>query len=135
MSMPVAGKLLSHITGTTLLAQIEAGTAPTILDVRSQREFVDGHVPGALHIPFWTLPTRLSEIPASPLDPVVVYCGHGPRAYVAGATLYASGFRQVVYLKGHMLKWKQAGLRQDVGSGAAETRSSAARRSPESKES
>lgn len=118
MSMPVAGKLLSHITGTTLLAQIEAGTAPTILDVRSQREFAEGHVPGALHIPFWTVLTRISEIPTAPADPVVVYCGHGPRAYLAGAALSVSGFRRVVYLKGHMLKWRQAGLRQDVGSGS-----------------
>jgi rhodanese-related sulfurtransferase len=118
MSMPVAGKLLSHITGTALLAQIEAGTAPTILDVRSRREFADGHVPGALHIPFWALPARTSEIPSSPADPVIVYCGHGPRAYIAGATLCVSGFRRVVYLKGHMLKWRQAGLRQDVGSGS-----------------
>jgi rhodanese-related sulfurtransferase len=111
-------KLMSHITGATLLAQIEAGTAPTILDVRSRREFAQGHVPGALHIPFWTLRNRISEILTSPADPVVVYCGHGPRAYVAGTVLRASGFRRVVYLKGHMLKWKQAGLRQEAGSGS-----------------
>jgi rhodanese-related sulfurtransferase len=115
MSMPVGGALLSHITGTALLAQIEAGTAPTILDVRSEREFAHGHVPGALHIPFWTMLARLSAIPTSPAEPVVVYCGHGPRAYLAGAALGVSGFRRVVYLKGHMLKWRQAGLRQDVG--------------------
>jgi len=116
--MLAAGKLLSHITGTTLLAQIEAGTAPTILDVRSQREFAEGHVPGALHIPFWTVLTRLSTIPTSPAEPVVVYCGHGPRAYVAGAALWVSGFRRVAYLEGHMLKWRQAGLPEDVGSGS-----------------
>ena len=105
----------SHITGTTLLAQIEAGIAPTILDVRSQREFARGHVPGALHIPFWSVLTRMSEVATSPADPVVVYCGHGPRAYFAGAVLRASGFRRVMYLEGHMLKWRQAGLRQEVG--------------------
>ena len=95
------------------MAQIEAGTAPTILDVRSQIEFAHGHVPGALHIPFWSLPTRMSEIPASAADPVVVYCGHGPRAAIAGAVLRAFGFGRVLYLKGHMLKWKQAGFPQE----------------------
>ena len=117
MSMPAAA-LPSTVTGTTLLAQIEAGTAPTILDVRSQREFARGHVPGALHIPFWTLLTRMSEVSTAPEDPIVVYCGHGPRAYVAGAVLRASGFQRVMYLEGHMLKWRQAGLRQEVGGGA-----------------
>ena len=116
MSMPL--ELPSHIRGTTLLAQIEAGIAPTILDVRSQREFERGHVPGALHIPFWALLSRMSEVSTSPADPVVVYCGHGPRAYVAGAVLRATGFRRVTYLEGHMLKWRQAGLCQEVGSGS-----------------
>jgi rhodanese-related sulfurtransferase len=121
ISMLAAGKLPSHIRGTTLLAQIEAGTAPTVIDVRSQREFADGHVPGARHIPFWALLTRMSQISTSPAAPVVVYCGHGPRAYVAGAFLRASGFRRVMYLKGHFLKWRQAGLRQEIGSGSWRT--------------
>ncbi|PYR23480.1 MAG: hypothetical protein DMF94_01260 [Acidobacteria bacterium] len=67
-----------------LLAEIEAGTAPAILDVRSRMEFAHGHVPGALHIPFWTLAARTSEIPVSPDDP------------------------------GHMSGWTRAGLRQEV---------------------
>ena len=98
-----------------LLAEIEAGTAPAILDVRSRMEFAHGHVPGAIHIPFWTLPARTSEIALSPDDPLVVYCGHGPRAWIAGAVLRARGFRRVVYLEGHMSRWTQAGLRQEVG--------------------
>ena len=122
MSNPAAGKPRSHIAAAALLAQIEAGTAPTILDVRSRREFVAGHVPGALHLPFWTLLTRLSEIPSSPADPIVVYCGHGPRAYMAGAILRASGFRRVMYLEGHMLKWMRARLRLDVGSSSRTSR-------------
>jgi len=97
-----------------LLAEIEAGTAPAILDVRSRMEFAHGHVPGALHIPFWTLPARTSEIPVSPDDPLVVYCGHGPRAWIAGAVLRAFGFTRVVYLEGHMSGWTRAGLRQEV---------------------
>jgi hydroxyacylglutathione hydrolase len=114
--------LVARITATTLLGQIETGTAPAILDVRSGREFVAGHVPGAVHIPFWTLLTRMSEIPSSPADPIVVYCGHGPRAYMAGAVLRASGFRRVMYLEGHMLKWRRAGLRLDVGSSSRASR-------------
>ena len=61
---------------------------------------------------------RTSKISTAPAEPVVVYCGHGPRAYAAGAALWLSGFRRVVYLKGHMSKWRQAGLREDVGSGS-----------------
>jgi rhodanese-related sulfurtransferase len=107
-----------HVTGTALLAEIDAGTAPAVLDVRSHSEFVRGHVPGALHVPFWKLPTRASDLRVSPAAPVVVYCGHGPRAYVAGAVLRALGFRRVLYLAGHMSRWKRDGLREETGAGS-----------------
>ena len=101
----------SRITGPALLAQIDAGTPPTILDVRSRWEFMRGHVPTARHIPFWSIAARTSDIPSA--SPVVVYCGHGPRAYVAGAMLRLSGFRRILYLEGHMRQWRQARLREE----------------------
>jgi rhodanese-related sulfurtransferase len=101
------------MTGSDLLARISAGTAPKILDVRSRAEFEAGHVPGALHIPFWQLLSQAPEIPLSLEDPLVVYCGHGPRARMAGAALRRRGFRRVEYLEGHMSRWRRAGLREE----------------------
>jgi rhodanese-related sulfurtransferase len=98
-----------------LLADINAGTAPTILDVRSAREFRRGHVPGARHIPFWLMPFSLAQVPTSRANPVVLYCGHGPRAYMAGAVLRWAGFRDIRYLRGHMRGWKAARLREQAG--------------------
>ena len=43
----------SHVEPSDLLALIESGAAPTIVDVRSRGEFAEGHVPGAIHVPFW----------------------------------------------------------------------------------
>jgi len=105
----------SQITGAALIAQIDAGAAPAIVDVRSRREFTRGHVPGAMHIPFWLMPARIAQIPASRAQRVVLYCGHGPRAFMAGAVLRASGFRRVLYLEGHMRRWRQARLREEAG--------------------
>jgi rhodanese-related sulfurtransferase len=96
-----------------LRAAIDAGAAPTILDVRSRREFARGHVPGAILIPFWLMPARISDVPGSTDSAVVVYCGHGPRAWVARAILRWNGFRDVVLLKGHMSGWKRAGFPQE----------------------
>ena len=103
---------MASISPSALIAQIETGTAPTILDVRSRREFASGHVPGSLHFPFWTLLVRATRIPRTGARPIVVYCGHGPRARIARAVLWLHGFRHVVYLEGHMAKWRQAGLRE-----------------------
>ncbi len=86
---------------------IVSGSRPITLDVRSRREYESGHVPGAVHIPFWKIPT--ATIPASVEDPIVVYCGHGPRASLALALLRRRGFRRVACLRGHMAKWREAG--------------------------
>jgi rhodanese-related sulfurtransferase len=101
------------VTAAALLASIDAGTAPTILDVRSRQEFERGHVPGAIHIPFQSVSRRIGEIPCGHDDPLVVYCGHGPRAWLAARVLRARGFRRVGSLTGHMSGWRRAGLREE----------------------
>jgi len=86
-----------------------AGGALTILDVRSRWEFVRGHVPGAIHIPFWRMKSRVAEIPCTRQDLVVVYCGLGPRAWYAASILRREGFARVWYLEGHMSRWRREG--------------------------
>ena len=102
------------VTAADLLARIDAGAAPAILDVRSRWEFTCGHVPGAVHIPFWKLLNRAPDTAVSPDSPIVVYCGHGPRAWLVGASLRRRGFRSVLYLEGHMSAWRRARLREEV---------------------
>lgn len=101
------------MTPTELLSLIDGGHAPAILDVRSEWEFKRGHVPGAVHIPFWKVGTRLEEVPSKQGEALVVYCGHGPRAWRAGGVLRRHGFKSITYLKGHMHGWRRAGLREE----------------------
>jgi rhodanese-related sulfurtransferase len=98
-----------------LAARIGAGTAPAILDVRSRREYLRGHVPGAIHIPFSQVGSRSSEIPAPRDAQLVVYCGHGPRAWIAGVALRRAGFRSVRYLAGHYARWRRKRLPVETG--------------------
>jgi rhodanese-related sulfurtransferase len=98
----------------TLTARIAAGKAPAILDVRSRREFVRGHVPGAVNVPFWAaLIGRPRGLRASS-DPLVVYCGRGPRAWLAAAALRLRGLT-VRSLEGHMSGWERRGLPVERG--------------------
>jgi MFS family permease len=117
VSIPAGARLQrrdrAEVDAQVLLSQIDSNTAPTILDVRSVKEFADGHVPGALNIPFESVGARAHELPGPRQDPVVVYCGHGPRAWMAGAALRKSGFSNVIYLAGHFSKWRAAGLREE----------------------
>lgn len=95
-----------------LLRQIEAGTAPPIVDVRSLAEYTAGHVAGAVHIPFYSMLSEINRVPAPREEgrPVVVYCEHGPRAGIARAALWIASDHPVRFLEGHMTAWKQDGL-------------------------
>ncbi len=69
------------------------GEAPgdewTIIDVRTPREYEDGHIPGALLIPLTELRRRWQEIPRD--KPVITYCEVGQRAYYANRILRQKG--------------------------------------------
>jgi rhodanese-related sulfurtransferase len=98
-----------NISPDDLAREIATSRAPAILDVRSHFEYASGHVPGAIHVPFWLVPWRLSRIRSAQGDRVIVYCGYGPRAWFAGAMLRRHGFRNVRYLAGHMARWIREG--------------------------
>ena len=102
-----------RISAEALLARIESGAAPLILDVRSRLEFARGHVPGARHIPFWRISRRIGELAIPRDSELVVYCGHGPRAVIAGRALRRRGFTRITYLEGHFSKWRGAGVREE----------------------
>jgi rhodanese-related sulfurtransferase len=101
------------MTGQDLLSRIVAGTAPVVIDVRTRREFAHGHIPGAINHPLHSLLLFASNVPASRQEPVIVYCGHGPRARIAAVMLRRAGFRRLELLEGHMAGWRQAGLREE----------------------
>lgn len=93
-----------------LLAQIKQGNPPIIVDVRSTGEYQAGHVPGAIHIPFWTAFTTDKMDGYNKADEVVMYCAHGPRAGIAKLAFYLAGFDKLSYLAGHMTGWYGANL-------------------------
>jgi len=92
-----------------LSQQRAANTDLVVLDVRSAFEYRRGHVPGAIHLPFWAAAFR-SLRPSAWTAPMVVYCGHGPRAWIAQTLLRWRGAANVCLLEGHMAGWRRARL-------------------------
>jgi rhodanese-related sulfurtransferase len=106
-----AGGTEGSITGAALLARIDGGEMLHILDVRTEDEFGAGHVPGAVNVPLSQVSSRMSEVPGAASEDLIVYCEHGPRAYMAGDALRGGGRRRIVYMTGHFSGWQSAGLR------------------------
>ena len=99
---------LEPVSRTELLERLRAGSA-TVLDVRPEDEFEQGHLPGALNIPLSQLERRLAELP--PDREIVAYC-RGPwcvLSFEAVAALRQRGYR-AHRLEDGFPEWKVAGL-------------------------
>jgi len=98
---------MASVTPVELARRLGQPDVPVVLDVRTRPEYDAGHVPGAINIPFGEIGTRAGEIPSKGRNELVVYCGHGPRAWIAAMRLRRLGYRQVVYLRGHWAAWSK----------------------------
>ncbi len=79
----------------------------TIVDVRRDDEWREGHIPGALHIPLGTLAEHLDILPKD--QSVATICRSGYRAEIAASMVAATG-RHTIAVRGGMQDWLDAGL-------------------------
>jgi len=80
------------------------------LDTREEREYSDGHIPEALHIPLKQLPERIAELNKYKELPIITYCRSGNRSSSAGNVLKKHGFESVYNLGGGIAAWQSASL-------------------------
>ncbi|MDF2539534.1 MAG: NAD(FAD)-dependent dehydrogenase [Herbinix sp.] len=80
----------SHITTWNEVEQMNPENY-TLLDVRTELEFSNGHLKGAVNIPLDSLRERLEELDQS--KPIVEYCQVGLRGYVADRILSQHGYQ------------------------------------------
>jgi rhodanese-related sulfurtransferase len=73
----------------SLLSRDGGVPLPLLLDVRTEREFAAGGIPGAVNIPLDELRGRITELPRD--RPIVVYCQAGQRGYLATLVLQQAG--------------------------------------------
>jgi thiosulfate/3-mercaptopyruvate sulfurtransferase len=89
-----------------------------LFDLREPRDFAIGHLPGALSLPFLHFPEDFAKAVAAGWPgadhatiPLVLYC-YGidcVRSRKAGAQAASLGFRDVLWFRGGVEEWRQAG--------------------------
>ena len=81
-----------------------------LLDVRTPKEYTEGHIDGAININIQSDDFRLrAEKELSKDSTVFVYCRSGRRSLDAADRLTKLGYK-VVNLKGGIIEWKNSGL-------------------------
>ena len=67
----------------------------TIVDVRTQEEFLEGHFPNAISIPLDQVAQKINEFKKMP-KPIIVYCRSGNRSGIAVSILKQHGIADAV---------------------------------------
>ncbi|MCU0368087.1 MAG: rhodanese-like domain-containing protein [Cyclobacteriaceae bacterium] len=80
----------------------------TLLDVRTQSEYAQGHLAQATLMDFYSsdFQTRVAKLDKS--KPVFVYCAVGGRSASAASMLSSMGFKEIYDLQGGINGWIQA---------------------------
>ena len=79
---------------------MDAETDCVILDVRSEEEYAQGHIPNAVLLPHTEVSSRAETVLPDKEQCILVYCRSGNRSKLAAADLAALGYTDVVEFGG-----------------------------------
>lgn len=93
---------------------LNEGNNPVLLDVRGLDEWERGHLKGSVHIPRGELEPRAESAMPDKSREVIVICAGGVRSLLAGETLKAMGYENVISMDGGYGDWEDAHLPAEI---------------------
>ena len=81
-----------------------------VVDLRSEEQFLRGHILGAINIPEKELPNRLGILNKYKSKSLVLICATGMASPKLSTQLKKEGFTQLYYLSGGMNLWQSNGM-------------------------
>src|ERR1700683_4766802 len=80
----------------------------TVLDMRAQQPFQEGHISGARHFDAAQIATASDTLKKYKERPLVIYCDRGTAAATTVRALTQQGFTKVFNLRGGLAAWRAA---------------------------
>ena len=102
----------SRITECTIAdvkPRLDAGEKFFLVDVREEREYAAGHLPGAAHLGKGVIERDIEQAVPDTTTEIVLYCGGGYRSALAADNLQKMGYSNVISLDGGIRAWREAG--------------------------
>ena len=87
--------MYEQITAEDAKKIMDSGDKHIVLDTREQDEFDEGHIPGAILIPYTEIESKAEEILPDKDMLILVYCRSGRRSKIAAESLAKLGYTNV----------------------------------------
>ena len=89
-----------NIDYTELLKLVKQTKNVKLIDVRSNQEYNEGHLNGAICIPLYELESKINKVAMDKESLIILYCTSGVRSLKAKKILKNLGYQNVCNLKG-----------------------------------
>ena len=110
--------LSALLIGNSLALEPAATSGDTLfIDVRSEEEYREGHIDGALLMPHRKIGALITEAGIDRETPIILYCRSGRRAEIARQTLLEKGYTRVINGGGYSQLGADASPVVDGGNG------------------
>ena len=96
---------LKEMTVQEVHDYLEGDADPILLDIRGLDEWERGHLKGAVHIPRGILENELEDKLSDLSKEVIVYGAGGVRSLLAGETMQALGYENMISMDGGYGDW------------------------------
>jgi rhodanese-related sulfurtransferase len=96
--------MITKITAEQAKEMIDSSTELIVLDVRTQEEYDETHIEGAILIPDYEIDTQAEVLITDKNATLLVYCRSGRRSALASQTLHELGYTSV-YDFGGIIDW------------------------------
>jgi len=91
-------------------SRLDRGDKFVLVDVREDREFNAGHLPGAVHLGKGIIERDIEGKYPDLKTELVLYCGGGFRSALAADNLLKMGYTNVISMDGGFRDWREKGL-------------------------
>lgn len=88
----------------------DQGESFTLIDVREDSEWSQGHLPNALHLSKGIIERDIEKLIPDPNQKLVLYCGGGFRSALATDNLQKMGYKNAWSMDGGFSGWCEAGF-------------------------
>ncbi len=110
-------------------AKILIGQGIPVYDVRMKEEFQDGHIPGAIHVPYNESSAKepefdgssdsfeLDKLPQDKKTAIIMYCDGTTcwKSYKSAIMATKNGWENIIWFRGGFPEWKAAGYSVESG--------------------
>ena len=100
-----ARRKVTEIPNDVVRRRLAERTSFTLLDVREDHEWVQGHLPSAKHLGRGILERDIETVIPDKTREIVLYCGGGYRSALAAESLQKMGYVNVKSMAGGFGEW------------------------------